>query len=465
MKNLIGRWFIILFIACFSESSYAQSNVWICGKLLTDQEEGNTYLCNDMFLFYPITTIAQTTVDKSGNFYFKFTITKPQVIKLFSTPFYITPGDSIFVNVTGNRFMPEKFEFRGRNANNYIYAMKHNSLRRSFYLKQYAYNFKNGLENYFDLVNVNKKILLNNLNDFLSGNLLTDNFKEYALRQIDYEFYEQLLFPFTDKNYPLEQIPISYLSIIEQIKLNDNSLVDKREYAFSALNLIKFKKLKYNGNELQLILNNSMGLTNDFLLTCYADKLISSYNSKDSLATKELFKIIDKGIVNPEFRSYYEPFKDQLNKYLTPFPREVMHTAIIDSLGDTLTFYDLLTKYKNKIIVLDFWASWCGSCIKEMSGVNKLQNNFSNAEVEFIFMALDKTETAWRSGLAKTKIPGNHYWIKDNFNSALIKYLIINAIPRYVIINKTGKLEKINAYSPMPGEYGLEFQISKLLKH
>jgi hypothetical protein len=100
-----------------------------------------------------------------------------------------------------------------------------------------------------------------------------------------------------------------------------------------------------------------------------------------------------------------------------------------------------------------------------MPGVTKLKNTFSKAEVEFVFISLDKTEKDWRGGLKNTKIPGNHYWIADNFNSALVKYLIIPSIPRYVIMNKAGNFEKLNVSSPIIEENGLEVQLSKLLSH
>ena len=65
--------------------------------------------------------------------------------------------------------------------------------------------------------------------------------------------------------------------------------------------------------------------------------------------------------------------------------------------------------------------------------------------------------------MSQLKIPGNHYWADDNFNSAFSKYLVRSGIPRYVIINQSGKLEKINAAPPEPGEYSLMSQITKLL--
>ena len=445
-----------------TKSIIAQSNVCICGQL-TGQQEGTVSIYTGGFLIFPSTSIATAVINKSGNFQLKFMITKPQVISLFNKWFYITPGDSVFANVTGSRFMVEKIDFKGRNVNPYIYTMKYDSLKKSFRFKYNEYDFNNGLIKYLDILDVNKKMALNNLNDFSNSHILTNEFKSYAINQITYEYYDQILNPLIYKNYPVEQIPASYSSIINQIKLTQDSLVDKKEYAFTTLDLLEYKKKTSNATEFQLINRNAIGLTKEFLYIQYVSNLILTCDPKDSILTKEIIKKIDNEIKSPEFRNYFIPLKDQLNKSFVPFPKEVMHTALIDSVGHKFTFEDLLLKYKNKFIVLDFWASWCGPCKEGMPEVNKLKKLFNNSAVEFVFISLDKIMKDWRSGLKMTKIPGEHYWVSDNFNSALAKYLKINRIPRYVIINRSGKLEKIDAFQPKPGDYGLQSQLYKLI--
>ena len=447
-----------------TQTSLAQSNVWISGKLLTDQNGGAIFIDYHMNGdFTPRKMIAQTIVDKSGNFKFKFNISKPQVLQLFNKYIYISPGDSVFINVKGSRYLTEKFDFKGRNANNYIYAIKYDSLKRSLHFKCYQYDFKNGLDNYLDSVIANKTILLNYLNDFTNRHKLTDDCKVYALSQIVYENYIQLLYPLTSNKYSIEQVPSSYSTILDKIKVKDDDQVETEEYFVAAKFLLKYKLLKYKGNELQLINDNFTELTKELLLTVYAQKLLINHVSKDSLATKELFEKIDAGITSPEFKKHFKPIKEQLNILLTALPKDVLQTVFIDSIGHKLTFLDLMTKSKKKMIVLDFWASWCTGCIQGMPAVNKIKKDLSNADVEFVFISLDKTETDWRGGLSKTRIPGNHYWIRDNFNSALVKYLKVPQIPRYVIINKAGAIEKLYAFGPVPGDAGLQSQLTKLL--
>jgi thiol-disulfide isomerase/thioredoxin len=462
MKTLYKIWFTLLLLACMNETSLAQTNVSISGKL-NYQEEGTINIDNDSFGVFT-STMATTDVNKSGDFQFKFSITKPQVVRLFNRPFYISPGDSVFANASGGSlYYPQKLDFKGRNADPYIYAMKYDSLKIALNYKFFEYDFKDKPIRYLELLNANKKILLDNLDDFSKSHALSDDFKAYYLNQILYAYYGQLLSPLSNNKYPMEDVPPAYSAIIDQIKLNQDNMVDKEEYESTAIQLINYKKKKSNGNDLQLIQDNATGLTKEFLMTHYANVLISSYSPKDSLVTKELFEKIDAGVINSEIRKYFILSKDRLNKYLTPFPKEVLLTALMDSVGHKLTFKDLLTKSKNKIIVFDFWASWCGPCRVGMPKVNKLKKDLNNPEVVFVFISIDDTESEWRGGLKNTKIPGNHYWIADKSKSALAKYLEIRSIPRYVIINKTGKIERFKAWGPEPGEYGIMSQLTGLL--
>jgi hypothetical protein len=365
MKFIFKVLFILLLLTCLNISSQAQSNVWISGKLLTDQKEGSTGILNNNVLnFKPSTIITQTIVDNSGNFKFDFLIPEPMMLQIFNKTFYISPGDSIYMNVSGSRYTPEKFTFNGRNANNYIFALKYDSLERSLQFKFPQYDFKNGLDNYLSGLNTNKTILLNFLNDFSKLNKLTDDCKANALSKIIYNYYFQLLYPLTSKKYPIEQVPSSYSALLDQIKLTDNGLVENSEYIITAKFLLRYKMLKYKVTELQVINDNFTGLTKELLLTLYASRLISNYISKDSVLTKELFDKVEAGINSPKFRKYLMPFKDQFNKYLVQLPKEVLLTTLMDSVGNKFTFKDLMEKSKNKFVVLDFWASWCSACIR-----------------------------------------------------------------------------------------------------
>jgi len=356
MKHYFRLSILVLILVYKFNTSYAQSTVTISGKANYDQD-GTITIDNNGFGCFT-TKIANAEVDKSGNFQFKFNITHPQVLGFFYRPIYVTPGDSVFATLTGGSlFIPLKISFNGRNADPYIYASKYDSLKTALNYKFFEYNFNNKLSTYLDLLNANKKVLMKNLEDFSKDHVLTEEFKAYAYNQIVYAFYEQLLFPIIANRIPLEEVPPSYSAVLDQIKLTNDSMVHKSEYDLAAIQYLDYRRMKTGDNEIKLINEYSNGLTKEFLFTNWANSLISGYSSKDSLITKELFEKIDKEVINHESRKYFTPLKDKLNKYLTPLPKKVLLTALIDSMGHKLTFKDLLAKSKNKVIVFDFWAS------------------------------------------------------------------------------------------------------------
>ncbi|MFC6877908.1 TlpA family protein disulfide reductase [Flavobacterium myungsuense] len=122
----------------------------------------------------------------------------------------------------------------------------------------------------------------------------------------------------------------------------------------------------------------------------------------------------------------------------TEFSRKALEEKIITVDGNPIAFQDVLNQYKGKTIVIEIWASWCGDCIKAMPKIKELQN--TNPEVTYLFFSLDKTIDKWKAGIEKHQINGDHYFIKNGMNGSFGKALDLDWIPRYIIIDKTGKI-------------------------
>jgi peroxiredoxin len=83
------------------------------------------------------------------------------------------------------------------------------------------------------------------------------------------------------------------------------------------------------------------------------------------------------------------------------------------SLGDRLPAFDLtdergarirLADFAGKVVVVNFWATWCPPCIEEMPSLDQFQRTFAGKGVEVIAISLDEDEKAYRDFLAQRNL-------------------------------------------------------------
>jgi len=122
----------------------------------------------------------------------------------------------------------------------------------------------------------------------------------------------------------------------------------------------------------------------------------------------------------------------------TTFSKEALSETLLSENGKQVAFKNILKNHKDKTLVIEIWASWCGDCVKAMPKVKELQAN--NPEVDYVFISMDKTADKWKEGIAKHEIKGEHFMANDQMKGVFGKAIDLDWIPRYIIIDKTGKI-------------------------
>lgn len=122
----------------------------------------------------------------------------------------------------------------------------------------------------------------------------------------------------------------------------------------------------------------------------------------------------------------------------TNFSKEALSEKLLAIDESQVAFKNILKKYKGKTLVIEVWASWCGDCVKAMPKVKELQVN--NPDVSYLFLSADKTADKWKIGIEKHELKGDHYMMNDGMKGVFGKAIDLDWIPRYIIVDKTGKI-------------------------
>ena len=120
------------------------------------------------------------------------------------------------------------------------------------------------------------------------------------------------------------------------------------------------------------------------------------------------------------------------------FTQNALESKLIALDGKETAFNDIIAKFHGQTVVLEIWASWCSDCVKAMPKLKELQKN--NPNVAFVFVSMDKTEDKWKSGIEKHQLKGDQYWASDGMKGKFGQSIDLDWIPRYIIIDKTGKI-------------------------
>ena len=120
------------------------------------------------------------------------------------------------------------------------------------------------------------------------------------------------------------------------------------------------------------------------------------------------------------------------------FSSVALNEKLLAANDSQVAFKDVLKKHKGKTVVIEVWASWCGDCVKAMPKVKELQAN--HPEVAFTFISMDKTADKWLAGIEKHELKGAHYMANDQMKGIFGQAIDLDWIPRYIILDKTGKI-------------------------
>ncbi|MCY3792257.1 MAG: TlpA disulfide reductase family protein [Gemmatimonadetes bacterium] len=136
---------------------------------------------------------------------------------------------------------------------------------------------------------------------------------------------------------------------------------------------------------------------------------------------------------NP-YPEYTEAIREFLHKELKLQPGH---------LAPDFTLHDLdgqpvsLSQFKGQVVLIDFWASWCGPCLIDLPDLRKIKEKTAALPVVFLNVSIDTDDAAWREAIDKQELKGIHVRA-DGFGSDVAKSYQVTGIPSYYLVDSQG---------------------------
>ena len=105
----------------------------------------------------------------------------------------------------------------------------------------------------------------------------------------------------------------------------------------------------------------------------------------------------------------------------------------------------LLAEYRGKVVLLDFWAVWCGPCLGEIPRIKAIYEKYHDKGFDVIGVSLDEDEAALRAYINENEMPWRHIFDAQKWPGDLVQQYGVRGIPAPFLIDRKGKVISVKA--------------------
>ncbi len=375
-------------------------------------------------------------------------------------PVYIEPGDKLTIQMNRlNSLKNISFQGKGGVHNQYLLEEKMAFLSSETELQtKIRYASTQEFQAYIEKITTRKQ-------QFRKKHKLKDDFSsrfaQYAKVDTDYWKAFHLL------NYTIEhplyrnqserlEVASSYYDFLDKMALSQDGILPNNNYIYFLEEYFNYKSEQADFEHLSTIE--------------LADQFLDS-EAKDYMIARELTLACKRGKASEMGEQIATFIKNCKNEDYNDVLRESYRAAKGLQIGDEAPDFQLMTSngtsveladLKGKVVVLDFWATWCRPCIRYLHRSQDLMKSFSEEEVVFVYVSVDENKSSWENYLASNDLAGVHVHVSNGglYQSEVSRLYNVKQLPTIILIDKEGRI----AYNSTKQRQGtISVQIKRLL--
>lgn len=234
---------------------------------------------------------------------------------------------------------------------------------------------------------------------------------------------------------PTQDIFQIYINEMEKLNKDVEALKVKYQNAMSTGNSNEAEKAKIDR---QAMIDNNKVFTKNFVKE-HSNSVVSAFIALAQLANQvditELDSITSKFSAEISTSEYVVKLKE--------FIQEQKKTNV-GAVAPDFTMNDpegkpiQLSSLRGKVVLVDFWASWCGPCRQENPNVVKLYGQFHPKGFEIIGVSLDRTKEEWVKAIKADNLSWIHVSDLQFWQNSAARLYSVNSIPQSFLLDKNG---------------------------